>query len=86
MNAPLVRTSLALLLACSFGSQATIAKGRKHKEPNPARDAAVQQCRSTYDAAAAVAHAPNGPKGNARKRAMHAAAEAKKGCVARARR
>jgi hypothetical protein len=90
MNATLVRTTVALLLVGGLGAQTALAKDRKHKEHkeqkenNPARNAAVQQCRSTYEAAAAAAHARNGPTGNARKRAMHTAAEAKKDCVARA--
>ena len=81
MKIALLPTTLTLLLASGLASQAALAKDRKH---NPARAAVVQQCRLTYEAAAAAAHAPNGPTGNARKRAMHAAAEAKKRCVARA--
>ena len=57
------------------------AKGPKH---SPAHDAAVQKCGEAYEAAAMAAHAPNGPKGVARKHAMHAAAEAKKDCIAKA--
>jgi hypothetical protein len=83
MNATLVRTTLALLLVGGLGAQPALAKDPKHKEHNPARNAAVQHCRSIYETAAAAAHAPNGPTGNARKRAMHTAAEAKKDCVAR---
>jgi hypothetical protein len=44
----------------------------------------VQQCTTVYEAAAAAAHAPNSPTGKARLRTMHAAAEAKKACVAKA--
>jgi hypothetical protein len=84
MKMTLLPTTLALLLASGLASQATLAKERKHNPQSPARAAVVQQCRLTYEAAAAAAHAPNGPTGNARKRAMHAAAEAKKRCVARA--
>ena len=51
---------------------------------SPQHDAAVKKCGEAYEAAAAAAHAPNSPKGQARKRAMHAAAEAKKDCIARA--
>ena len=83
MRIALLPTTLTLLLASGLASQATLAKGHAHKQ-SPARAAAVHQCRLTYEAAAAAAHSPSGPKGNARKRAMHAAAEAKKGCVARA--
>ena len=53
-------------------------------KPSPAHDAAVQRCTEAYEAAAAAAHAPNSPTGKARLRTMHAAAEAKKACVARA--
>jgi hypothetical protein len=81
MHTTFIRTTLALLLAGGLGSQATLAKARKH---SPAHAAAVQQCRDTYQAAAAVVHAPNGPRGNARKRAMHAAAQQRKRCVATA--
>jgi hypothetical protein len=84
MKTTLLPTTLALLLASSLASQAALAKERKHNPKSPARAAAVQQCRLTYEAAAAAAHAPSGPTGNARKRAMHAAAQAKKACVAKA--
>src|SRR5262249_57560697 len=50
----------------------------------PQHDAALRRCTDQYEAARAAAHAPNSPKGAARHRAMHAAAEAKKDCVARA--
>jgi len=50
----------------------------------PQHEAAVQKCTEQYEAARAAAHAPNSPKGAARHRAMHAAAEAKKDCMARA--
>ena len=77
-----IRTAaLALLLAGGLAAPAAQAGGPKH---SPAHDAAVQKCREAYEAAAAAAHAPNGPKGTARKRAMHAAAEAKKDCIAKA--
>jgi hypothetical protein len=51
---------------------------------SPQHEAAVKQCSEQYEAAKAAAHAPNSPKGAARHRAMHAAAEAKKDCIARA--
>jgi hypothetical protein len=84
MNITRLRATLALLLAGALASPVTFANGRKHAPRSPARATALQQCRLTYEAAAAAAHTPNGPKGHARKRAMHAAAEAKKGCVAQA--
>jgi hypothetical protein len=84
MTITLIPATLTLLLACGLASQTTLAKDRKHDPQSPAHTAAVHQCRLMYDAAAAAAHAPNGPKGNARKRAMHAAAVAKKDCVAKA--
>ena len=51
---------------------------------SPQHDAAVKQCTAQYEAARAAAHAPNSPKGAVRHRAMHAAGEAKKDCIARA--
>jgi hypothetical protein len=59
-------------------------KGPKHAKHSAAHDAAVQQCTAAYEASAAAAHAPNSPTGKVRMRAMHAAAEAKKACIARA--
>jgi hypothetical protein len=56
-------------------------KGAKH---SAVHDAAVQRCTEAYEATAAAAHAPNTPTGKARMRTMHAAAEAKKACVAKA--
>ena len=59
--------------------------GRGHNaKHSAAHDAAVQQCTAAYEASAAAAHAPKSPTGKVRMRAMHAAAEAKKACVARA--
>lgn len=81
MKAPLMRTTLALVLVGGLAAPALQAKGPKH---SPAHAAALQKCREAYEAAAAAAHAPNSPKGNARKHAMHAAAEAKKDCIAKA--
>lgn len=81
MNAVRIPTILALVLVGGLGVSAVQAKGPKH---SPAHEAAVQKCNAAYEVAAAAAHAPNGPKGNARKQAMHAAAEAKKACVAKA--
>jgi hypothetical protein len=73
--------AFALILTGGVNAPAAEARGPKH---SPAHDAAVQKCTEAYEAAAAAAHAPNSPKGTARKRAMHAAAEAKKNCIARA--
>ena len=81
MNVTLVRTTLALLLACGLGSQAMLAKARRH---SPARVQALQQCRNTYLAASNAVRARGGPKGNARKRAMRAATRERNECVARA--
>jgi len=75
------RSMVGLVLAGSFATPVAFAEGPKH---SPAHEAAVRKCTEDYEAAAAAAHAPNGPKGNARKHAMHAAAEAKKACIARA--
>ena len=73
--------TLAVILAGVFAAPAAQARGPRH---SPAHDAAVQKCNAAYEAAAGAAHAPNGPKGTARKHAMHAAAEAKKDCIAKA--
>jgi hypothetical protein len=81
MKAMFMRTTLALVLAGGLAVPALQAKGPKH---SPAHRAAVQSCREAYDAAAAAAHRPNSARGRARKHAMHAAAEAKKDCIARA--
>jgi hypothetical protein len=64
-------------------------KGPKRGRANNAKhsvahDAAVQQCTAAYESSAAAAHAPNAPTGKVRMRAMHAAAEAKKACIAKA--
>jgi len=80
MKNAITTATLILILACGFAA-APHAGGPKH---SPAHDAAVKRCTEAYEAAAAGAHAPNSPKGEARKRAMHAAAEAKKDCIARA--
>ena len=81
MNATFMRTTLALVLAAGLAAPALQAKARKH---TPAHVAAARQCREAYEAAAAAAHTPNSPRGSARKRAMRAAAEAKKDCLAKA--
>jgi len=81
MQAMLIRTTVALVLAGGLAAPALQAKARKH---SPAHVAAARQCREVYEAAAAAAHTPNSPRGSARKRAMHAAAEAKKDCLAKA--
>jgi len=76
-----ITAALTLILAGGFAVPVTQAGGPKH---SPAHEAAVKRCNETYEPAAAAAHAPNGPKGAARKHAMHAAAEAKKDCIAKA--
>jgi hypothetical protein len=81
MKNVITTAALALILAGGFAAPAAQARGPKH---SPAHDATVQKCGEAYEAAAAAAHAPNGPKGTARKHAMHAAAEAKKDCIAKA--
>ena len=81
------------VLAVVFATVMSVAPlEAKDKGPKPghnakhsaAHDAAVQQCTAAYEASAAAAHAPNSPTGKVRMRAMHAAAEAKKACIARA--
>ena len=85
MKSMLMRTTLALVLAGGLAVPALQAKGRKHNpKHSPAHAAAMQRCREAYEATAAALHAPNSRKGSARQRAMHAAAEAKKDCIARA--
>jgi hypothetical protein len=81
MKRLITTAALALILVGGFAAPAVQAKGPKH---SPAHDAAVQKCTQAYVAAAAAAHAPNSPKGGARKHAMHAAAEAKQDCIAKA--
>jgi hypothetical protein len=81
MRTAITTTALALIFAAGFAVPAIQAGGPRH---SPAHDAAVKRCTEAYEAAAAAAHAPNGPKGTARKHAMHAAAEAKKDCIAKA--
>jgi hypothetical protein len=83
MTTTLPYAVLTLTLVAGFAVPALGAKpnGPKH---SPAHEAAVQRCTDQYEARAAAAHAPNAPTGKARMRAMHAAAEAKKVCVARA--
>jgi len=76
----LISATLCLAVVTGFTAVPASA-GPKHSAQH---DAAVKKCTEAYEAAAAAAHAPNGPKGNARKHAMHAAAEAKKDCVAKA--
>ena len=80
MNA-VTRSMVGLVLTVGLATPVAFAEGPQH---SPAHEAAVQKCTADYEAAAAAAHAPNGPKGNARKHAMHAAAEAKKACIAKA--
>jgi hypothetical protein len=83
LQTTLASASLAVLLAAGLAVPALQAepKGPKHSERH---DAAVQRCTDEYEARVAWAHAPHSPTGKARMRTMHAAAEAKKACVARA--
>ena len=81
MGATIIKAALGLALVGGLAVPALQAKGPKH---SPAHAAAVQKCGEAYEAASAAAHTPNSPKGKARLQAMHAAAEAKKACVARA--
>lgn len=83
VNATRSSAVLALALVAGFAVPALQAnpKGPKH---SPAHEAWVQRCTDEYEARAAAAHAPNAPTGKVRMRAMHAAAEAKKACIARA--
>jgi len=71
--------SLAAVMAL-----AVVPVSAKPKHHSPQHEAAVQKCTEQYEAARAAAHAPNSPKGAARHRTMHAIAEAKKDCIARA--
>jgi hypothetical protein len=85
MKATLMRTTLALVLAGGLAAPALQAKGKKHNpKHSPAHAAALQNCREAYEATAAALHAPNSRKGSARQRAMHAAAQTKKACIANA--
>ena len=77
MNTTITATLALALLA----GPALQAHGPKHRS---AHDVAVEKCTAAYEAASAAAHAPNSATGAARLHAMHAAAEAKKRCVAKA--
>jgi hypothetical protein len=81
MKNALTTAALTLMAVGALAPLPVETKGPKHSRPH---DAAVQKCGEIYEAAATAAHAPNGPKGAVRKRAMHAAAEAKKDCIAKA--
>ena len=83
MTGKLTRVALAAAFATALAGPALAEqpKGPKH---TPAHEAAVQKCTEAYEAAAAAAKAPNSPTGKRRMTAMHAAAEAKKACVAKA--
>ena len=83
MRTTLTSAALAMAFATALAVPALAAepKGPKH---SPVHDAAVQRCTEVYEATVAAAHAPNSPTGKARMRTMHAAAEAKKACVAKA--
>jgi len=73
--------SATFLAAVMTLAAAPASAGPKH---SPQHEAAVQRCSEQYEAARAASHAPGSPKGAARHRTMHAAAEAKKDCLARA--
>ena len=74
---------LTFVMIAGFGVP-TLQAQPKRPSHSSAHEAAVQRCTDEYEARAAAAHAPNSPTGKARMRAMQAAAEAKKACVARA--
>ena len=80
MGNMLIRTA-ALLLSCGLAASPALANGKKH---SPEHNAAVKKCVEAYEAGARAAHAPNSPTGAARHRTMHALAEAKKACIAKA--
>ena len=73
--------TVTLVLVGSVTVLVAQAAGPKH---SAAHEAAVQKCGDAYEAAVAAAHAPHSPPGDARKHAMHAAAETKKQCIAKA--
>jgi len=83
MRATLPSAVLTFALVAGFAVPALHAQ-RKGPRHSAAHEAAVQRCTDEYEARAAAAHAPNSPTGKARMRLMHAAAEVKKACVARA--
>ena len=82
MKRLLIHTTVSALLVGGLFVPAAPAEGSKRHSPE--HNAAVKKCNEAYEAAVTAAHAPNGPKGNERKHAMHAAAEAKKACIAKA--
>jgi hypothetical protein len=77
----LIRSGVAVLLSCGLVASPALAGAKKH---TPEHNAAVKKCVEAYEAAAKAAHSPNSPTGAARHRAMHAAGEAKKACIAKA--
>ena len=82
MKRILIQTAVSALLVGGLFVPVTRAEGsRRHSREH---NAAVKKCNGAYEAAVAAAHTPNGPKGNERKHAMHAAAEAKNACIAKA--
>ena len=82
MKRLLIHMTVSALLVGGLFVPAAPAEGSKRHSPE--HNAAVKKCNEAYEAAVTAAHAPNGPKGNERKHAMHAAAEAKKACIAKA--
>jgi len=76
----LIRSGAAVLLSCGL----VASPARAEKKHSPEHNVAVKKCVEAYEAAARAAHAPNSPTGAVRHRAMHAAAEAKNACIAKA--
>ena len=72
---------IAMTMCAALLATPAFAKDKKH---SAAHDAAIARCGEIYEAAAAAAKAPNSPTGKVRMQAMHAAAEAKKACIAKA--
>lgn len=83
MTTALMPTAVVLVLVGGLAVSPLQARGPKPKH-SPAHEAAVQKCGEAYEAAAAAAKAPKSPTGKVRMQAMHAAAEAKKACIAKA--
>ena len=74
-------TTTTLMLLLIGGIAAPSFAGPKH---SPAHNDAVARCGAAYEDTVRAIHAPRGPKGKERLHAMHAAAEAKNACIARA--
>ena len=78
-----MRSSVVLTFVMIAGFGVPTLQAQPKRPRSSAHEAAAQRCTDEYEARAAAAHAPNSPTGKARMRAMQAAAEAKKACVAR---